>query len=42
VDAPFIHAVGGSWVCPAAEIAAGNWDKITTLCVEARAAARGE
>ena len=42
VDAPFIHAVGGSWVCPAAEIAAGNWDKITDLCREARAAAKGE
>ncbi len=42
VDAPFIHAVGGSWVCPAAEISAGNWEKITNLCVEARKAAKGE
>ena len=42
VDAPFIHAVGGSWVCPKAEINAGNWDKITQLCKEARAAAKGE
>ena len=42
VDAPFIHAVGGSWVCPGAEIAAGNWDKITALCAEARAAAQAE
>ena len=40
VDAPFIHAVGGSWVCPKAEIAAGNWEKITGLCAEARAAAK--
>lgn len=39
VDAPFIHAVGGSWICPRADIAAGNWDKITALCKEARAAA---
>ena len=39
-DAPFIHAVGGSWVCPKADIAAGNWDKITQLCKEARAAAK--
>ena len=39
IDAPFIHAVGGSWVCPKAEIAAGNWDKITALCRDARAAA---
>ena len=42
VDAPFIHAVGGSWVCPKAEIAAGNFDKITNLCLEARKAAKGE
>ena len=26
IDSPFIHAVGGSWVCPMAEIAAGNWE----------------
>ena len=38
----FIHAVGGSWVCPKAEIAAGNWEKITSLCLEARKAAKGE
>ena len=42
IDASFIHAVGGSWVCPKADIAAGNWEKITQLCVEARAAAKGE
>ena len=42
IDAPFIHAVGGSWVCPKAEVAAGNWDKITQLCKEARQAAGGE
>ena len=41
IDTPFIHAVGGSWVCPKAEIAAGNFDKITKLCAEARAAALG-
>ena len=41
IDAPFIHAVGGSWVCPKADIAAGNWDKITSLCAEARKAAKG-
>ena len=41
IDAPFIHAVGDSWVCPKADIAAGNWDKITDLCKEARAAAKG-
>ncbi len=42
IDAPFIHAVGGSWVCPKADIAAGNFDKITALCKEARTAAFGE
>ena len=41
IDAPFIHAVGGSWVCPKADIAAGNWEKITQLCKDARAAAKG-
>ncbi len=42
IDAPFIHAVGGSWVCPKADIAAGNFEKITALCKEARAAAFAE
>ena len=39
INAPFVHAVGGSWVCPKAEIAAGNFEKITQLCREARKAA---
>ncbi len=39
IDAPFIHAVGGSWVCPKADISAGNFERITALCAEARAAA---
>ena len=42
IDASFIHAVGGSWVCPKADVAAGNWEKITQLCLEARKAAKGE
>ena len=41
IDAPFIHAVGGSWVCPKADIAAGNFEKITKLCAEAHQAAFG-
>ena len=41
IDAPFIHAVGGSWVCPKSDIAAGNFEKITALCAEARQAAFG-
>lgn len=35
ISAPFIHAVGGSWVCPKADIQAGNFEKITALCKEA-------
>ncbi len=41
ISAPFIHAVGGSWVCAKADIAAGNFDKITALCKQARAAILG-
>ena len=41
IEAPFVHAVGGSWVCPKADIAAGNFEKITALCAEARQAAFG-
>ena len=39
VSAPFIQAVGGSWICPKADISAGNFENITALCREARAAA---
>ena len=39
--APFIHAVGGSWVCPRDAIKAGAFNKITALCKEARANAFG-
>ena len=39
--APFIHAVGGSWICPKKEIEAGNFEKITALCKEAKQAALG-
>ena len=41
IAAPFIHAVGGSWVCPKADFAAGNFEKITELCKQARSAALG-
>lgn len=37
LGAPYIHAVGGSWVCPKADISAGNFDRITELCRESRA-----
>ena len=41
ISAPFIHAVGGSWVCTKADISAGNFDKITALCKQARSAMMG-
>ena len=41
VDAPFVHAVGGSWVCPKDAVKAGDWGKITALCAEARKNAFG-
>lgn len=40
-SAPFIHAVGGSWVCPKADISAGHFEKVTQLCREARKAVLG-
>ena len=36
--APFIHAVGGSWLCSKADIAAHRFDRITELCRRARGA----
>jgi 2-dehydro-3-deoxyphosphogluconate aldolase/(4S)-4-hydroxy-2-oxoglutarate aldolase len=32
---PFVHAVGGSWVCPKDDIQAGNFSRITDLSGEA-------
>lgn len=34
--APYIQAVGGSWICAKADVAAGDFEKITALCQEAR------
>lgn len=34
--APFVHAVGGSWMCSESDISAGNFAKITALCRRAR------
>ncbi len=36
---PYVHAVGGSWICPKEDIAAHNFEKITQLCIDARKAA---
>ena len=33
--------MGGSWVCPKGDIAAGNFEKITQLCKESRKALLG-
>lgn len=41
IRAPYIFAVGGSWVCPKADIAAGNFEKITELCAQARSSVLG-
>jgi 2-dehydro-3-deoxyphosphogluconate aldolase / (4S)-4-hydroxy-2-oxoglutarate aldolase len=32
---PNVVAVGGSWLCPAAEIRSGNWAGITAMCERA-------
>jgi 2-dehydro-3-deoxyphosphogluconate aldolase/(4S)-4-hydroxy-2-oxoglutarate aldolase len=32
---PNVLAVGGSWLCPTADIKAGNWSAITARCAEA-------
>lgn len=32
LDEPNVVAVGGSWLCPAAEIKSGNWAGITAIC----------
>ncbi len=39
--APFVRAVGGSWLCTKADVKAGSFDKITTLCRQARQLALG-
>ena len=39
--APYVSAVGGSWVCTKADVNAGNFAKITELCREARKAVLG-
>ena len=41
ISSPYIHAVGGSWVCPKADIASHNWEKITALCAESRRSVLG-
>ena len=38
LTSPFIHAVGGSWVCPKKDISEHNVEKITELCKAAHEA----
>lgn len=40
LSAPFVHAVGGSWLCPRAAVASGEYEQITALCREAEAIVR--
>ena len=41
ISAPFVHAVGGSWICPKSDVASGNFAHITELCAAARSAMLG-
>ena len=34
--APYVYAVGGSWMCKKDDIASHNFEKITALCAEAK------
>lgn len=36
LSCPNVHAVGGSWMVPSDAISAGNYDKVESLCREAR------
>ena len=39
--APYVFAVGGSWLCDKKDIAEGRFERIETLCAEARGIALG-
>ena len=41
VEAPFVQAVGGSWLCPAGDVAAHNFEAVTERCKAARATVLG-
>ena len=36
LEAPFVFAAGGIWLCPEKDISAGNFSKIVELCRETR------
>src|ERR1700729_747545 len=39
---PNVVAVGGSWLCPAAEIRSGNWAGITAICERSMKSLKGD
>lgn len=41
ISAPFVYAVGGSWVCPKTEVSSGNFENIAALCKSSRKAMLG-
>ena len=41
LKAPFVHAIGGSWVCAKKDISEGNFERITCLSAEARSKVLG-
>lgn len=41
LSAPYVRAVGGSWLCAKADVNAGEFNKITELCRQARKIADG-
>jgi 2-dehydro-3-deoxyphosphogluconate aldolase/(4S)-4-hydroxy-2-oxoglutarate aldolase len=39
---PNVVAVGGSWLCPAAEIRSGSWPGITAICERSMKSLKGD
>jgi 2-dehydro-3-deoxyphosphogluconate aldolase / (4S)-4-hydroxy-2-oxoglutarate aldolase len=39
---PNVVAVGGSWLCPTAEIRSGNWSGITAICERSMKSLKGD
>jgi 2-dehydro-3-deoxyphosphogluconate aldolase/(4S)-4-hydroxy-2-oxoglutarate aldolase len=39
---PNVIAVGGSWLCPTAEIRSGNWSGITAICERSMKSLKGD
>lgn len=41
ITSQYVHAVGGSWLCPKEDINAGNFENISSLCADSRRALLG-